>query len=82
MLSLHLTNDQASLKIVAAILYSETSKIFLVNNLSNGKCPRCGAEAVELGTPVIQVGKTRQMRISVKQCPKCLLVFYEGLETQ
>ena len=51
-------------------------------DLSNGNCPRCGAEAVELGTPVIQVGKTRQMRVSVKQCPKCLLVFYEGLKME
>ncbi|MCD6240787.1 hypothetical protein J7K27_04605 [Candidatus Bathyarchaeota archaeon] len=49
--------------------------------MSNGKCPRCGSEAVELGTPVIHAGKTRQMRVSVKQCPKCFLVFYEGLGT-
>jgi len=48
-------------------------------NLSSSKCPRCGTEATELGTPVIKVGKTRQMRVSLKQCPQCSLVFYEGL---
>jgi len=47
--------------------------------LVNGKCPRCGAESVEIGTPTIMVGKTRQMRVRVRECPKCLLVFYEGM---
>ena len=56
--------------------------MFGEEDLSNDDCPRCGAEAVELATPVIQVGKTRQMRVSVKQCPKCLLVFYEGLKME
>ena len=50
-----------------------------MNDLSTNKCPRCGSEATEIGTPLIMVGKTRQMRVSVKQCPQCLLVFYEGL---
>ncbi len=52
----------------------------MVKNLSRGKCPRCGSEATEIGTPVINVGKTRQMQTSLKQCPKCLLLFHEGLD--
>ena len=51
-----------------------------MNNLSIKNCPRCGNEGVELGTPVVNVGKTRKMRVSLKQCPECSLVFYEGLK--
>ena len=53
-----------------------------MKNLLNGKCPRCGTEATELGAPILNVGKTRQMRVSFKQCPKCLLIFYEGLNKE
>jgi len=50
--------------------------------LEKGKCPRCGSEAIELGTPIIKVGKTRQMRVSVKECPNCSMVFYEGMSEE
>jgi len=43
-------------------------------------CPRCGSETVELGTPIIKVGKTREMRVVVRECPKCLLIFYERMK--
>jgi len=43
------------------------------------KCPRCGSETIELGTPVIRVGKTREMRVSVRECKNCTLIFYEGV---
>ena len=52
----------------------------VVRDLPKGKCPRCGNESTELGTPVINVGKTRKMRVSFQQCPKCFLVYYEGIE--
>jgi len=42
------------------------------------KCPRCKGESVELGSPLIDIGKTRRMRVSLKLCPKCCLLFYEG----
>jgi uncharacterized protein with PIN domain len=41
------------------------------------KCPRCESETLELDTPIIDVGKKRQMRVSLRQCPKCQLLFYE-----
>ena len=44
----------------------------------SGKCPRCQEECVELGVPIIKVGKTREARVRVLECPKCLLVFYEA----
>ena len=43
------------------------------------KCPRCGGDSVELGTPVIKIGKTREMRVSVRECKNCTLIFYEGI---
>ena len=43
------------------------------------KCPRCDSETIELGTPVIRVGKTREMRVSVRECKNCTLIFYEGM---
>jgi len=43
------------------------------------KCPRCGSDSVELGTPIIKVGKTRETRVSVRECKSCMLIFYEGL---
>ena len=73
-------NAKFSLIIVSGyFIFSNAKIMFGEEGLSNGKCPRCGSEAVELGTPTIKVGKTRQMRVSVKQCPNCLLVFYEGI---
>lgn len=69
--------------IVHHLIYNaQRGKILAVKNLTNGKCPRCGREATELGAPVIKVGKTRQMRVSFKQCSQCSLVFYEGLEKE
>ncbi|MFQ5710802.1 MAG: hypothetical protein ACE5GD_03380 [Candidatus Geothermarchaeales archaeon] len=44
------------------------------------KCPRCGGDTIELGTPVIKVGKTRGLRVVVRRCLRCTLVFYEGME--
>jgi len=44
------------------------------------KCPRCGSGTFELGTPVIKVGKTREMRVAVCQCKNCALIFYEGIK--
>jgi len=44
------------------------------------KCPRCGSDTVQLGTPIIRVGKTREKRVVVRECPKCMLVFYEGMK--
>jgi len=44
------------------------------------KCPRCHEECVELGVPIVKVGKTREARVRVLECPKCLLVFYEAVK--
>lgn len=41
-------------------------------------CPRCNSETLELDTPEIAVGKHRHLRVSLRQCPKCKLVFQEG----
>jgi len=43
------------------------------------KCPRCGGETIELGTPIIKVGKTREMRVLVRECKSCMLIFYERM---
>ena len=43
-------------------------------------CPRCGSDAFELGTPIIKVSKTREMRVAVRQCKNCALIFYEGMK--
>ncbi len=40
-------------------------------------CPRCGSETIELDKPTLDVGK-KKMRVSLRQCPKCKLMFYEG----
>ena len=47
--------------------------------MTNSKCPRCGSEGIEIGTPVIPIGKTRTMRIRLVECPKCMLVYHEKL---
>ena len=44
----------------------------------DGQCSRCGGETIELGTPIIKVGKTREMRVAVHQCKNCALIFYEN----
>ena len=57
-------NVKFSLIIVGGyFIFSNAKILFGEEDLSNGKCPRCGAEAVEFGTPTIKVGKTRQMRV-------------------
>ena len=45
-----------------------------------GKCPRCDSDTLQLGTPIIKVGKTRGKRVFVRECPKCTLVFYERMK--
>ncbi len=48
----------------------------------NATCPRCGNNrVVELGTPVIRIGKTRGLRVKVKECVNCSLIYYEKYET-
>ena len=69
----HVSTSIVSVKLSLIIvggyfIFSNAKILFGEEGLSNSKCPRCGAEAVELGTPTIKVGKTRQMR-----------VFYEGI---
>lgn len=44
------------------------------------KCPRCGSDTLQLGTPIIKVGKTRGKRVVVRECPNCTLVFYERMK--
>ena len=46
----------------------------------NEKCPRCGSDTIELGTPIIKIGKTREMRVAVRQCKNCTLIFYEKMK--
>jgi ribosomal protein S27AE len=43
-------------------------------------CPRCKTETFELGAPIIKVGKKREMRVAVRECPRCALVFYEKMK--
>jgi uncharacterized protein with PIN domain len=43
------------------------------------KCPRCGGDTFELGTSIIKVNKTREMRVAVRRCKNCALIFYEGM---
>ena len=44
-----------------------------------GTCPRCGnTSSVDLGTPTIHVGKTRQARVNVRECTNCKLIYYEA----
>jgi ribosomal protein S27AE len=50
----------------------------VVEELYKNRCPRCGSETLELDTPMIDVGKKKQMRVSLRQCPKCQLLFYEA----
>ena len=57
-------------------MMSAKGEVMSVDELPIGKCPRCKIEALELGTPIMDVGKT-SMRVSLKQCPRCLLLFYE-----
>ena len=52
----------------------------VVEELYKNQCPRCESETMELDTPIIDVGKKRQMRASLRQCPKCQLLFYEVLK--
>ncbi len=42
-----------------------------------GKCPRCNADAVELGRRPYQVGKTRKILAITSVCSSCDLVFAE-----
>ena len=49
----------------------------VVEEMYRNQCPRCESETLELDTPIIDVGKKRQMRVSLRQCPKCQLLFYE-----
>ena len=57
-------NVKFSLIIVGGyFIFSNAKIMFGEEGLSYGKCPRCGSEAVEFGTPTIKVGKTRQMRV-------------------
>ncbi len=44
------------------------------------KCPRCKSETFELGTPVVKVGKTREMRVAIRECSECALIFYERMK--
>ena len=53
---------------------------FEVEVMVDEKCPRCGNDTIELGTPIIKVGKTREMRVAVRQCKNCALIFYEGIK--
>jgi predicted Zn-ribbon and HTH transcriptional regulator len=41
-----------------------------------GLCPRCESETLELDKPTVDVGKKR-IRVSLRQCPKCGLLFQE-----
>jgi len=53
-----------------------SESVFMVE----GKCPRCSSDTVQLGTPIIKVGKTRGKRVVVRECPECMLVFYERMK--
>ena len=72
-------NAKFSLIIVSGYFIFSNAKILFGEEVCRMVNARDVEPTVELGTPTIKVGKTRQMRVSVKQCPNCLLVFYEGI---
>jgi Zn-finger nucleic acid-binding protein len=43
-----------------------------------GLCPRCESETLVLGNSIIEAVNKKQVRVSLRQCPKCRLVFYEA----
>jgi transcription elongation factor Elf1 len=42
-----------------------------------GLCPRCDSETVVLGISKLEAASKKQIRISIRQCPKCGLIFNE-----
>nr|MDO8135434.1 hypothetical protein [Candidatus Njordarchaeum guaymaensis] len=44
-----------------------------------GVCPRCGGQGVDLGPAVINLGRTRGIKLIAYACSKCNLVFLERL---
>ena len=52
----------------------------MIDCMAVEKRPRCGSDAVQLGTPIIGVGKTRGMRVVVQECLECMPVFYERMK--
>jgi hypothetical protein len=43
-----------------------------------GLCPRCSSETLILGNSTIETANKRQLRVNLRQCPKCKLLFYES----
>ena len=67
------------LLIIEIVAYSGT-QVGAVKELFVNMCPRCESETLELDTPIVNIGKNRQMHVSLRQCPKCRLLFYEALK--
>jgi ssDNA-binding Zn-finger/Zn-ribbon topoisomerase 1 len=44
-----------------------------------GVCPRCGAQGADVGPAIINIGRTRGIKLSAYNCPKCNLVYFEKL---
>jgi phage FluMu protein Com len=42
-----------------------------------GSCPRCKTTGVEVGSNIFPLGKTIAMKLTIYNCPKCNLVFFE-----
>jgi predicted nucleic-acid-binding Zn-ribbon protein len=40
-------------------------------------CPRCDSETIVVDTINLSVGKAREVKATVQECPKCRLIFYE-----
>jgi hypothetical protein len=57
--------------------YNITSSIVNEDETLKKLCPRCNSETLELDTPTIEAAK-RKIQVSLRQCPKCKLLFYEG----
>jgi len=47
-----------------------------------GACPRCKGKGVDVGSTVLNVGRTRGIRLTTYNCAKCNLVFFEKAEGQ
>ena len=41
-------------------------------------CPRCDSETVDLGISDMEF-RNRKMRVDYRLCPKCKLIFCEGI---
>ena len=57
------------------ISFSNTCKTVVFMKVS--LCPRCNSETLDVGTINLSTGKPHEVKVTVHECPKCRLIFYE-----